>query len=84
MFITRGIYNIAKIRGNKYFVSLKDWDDADGNWMFKEGFVDSKEIDLVKMYGNYIKKDIDEEAFMSVEVYDLLWGKSAISHNKEN
>ena len=84
MFIVRGVYNIAKIRGKKYFVNLKEWHDPDGNWMYKEGFVDSKDINLFKMYGDGIKKDIEEDAFMSVEEYDLLWGKNATPPNNAN
>ena len=75
---------IAKLRGKNYFINLKEWRDQNDNWMYKVGFVDSKEIDLNNVYGNDIKSDLDPDAFMSVEDYDLFWGRDERSHNKAN
>ncbi len=77
MFIVKGFYTIAKLRGKKYFINLQEWHDKDDNWMYKVGFVNAKNIDLIKTYGSDIKSDLDLEAFMSVEEYDLLWGRIA-------
>lgn len=74
MFVVNGFYTIAKQRGNEYFINLKEWRDENNYWMYKVGFVNSKEIDLRSTYGNDIKKDLDSEAFMSVSDYDLMWG----------
>lgn len=76
MFVSKGFYNIAKQRGKKYYINLKDWTDADKKWMYKKvGFVDSKDIDLKKIYGSDIKEDLNAKSFSSVEDDNLFFGK---------
>ncbi len=72
MFIVKGFYTIAKQRGTKYFINLKEWRNND-YWMYKVGFTNSNEIDLKRIYGNDIKEELNREAFMSVSDYDLIW-----------
>ena len=74
MFIVHGFYSIAKQRDAKYFINLQEWRDASGDWMYKIGFSDSRDIDLPQKYGNDIKEGLDGDAFLSVSDYDLLWG----------
>lgn len=74
MFVTKGMYTIAKQRGTKYFINLKEWRDENDHSMYKVGFVNSKEIDLKRRYGSDIKQGLDSRAFMSVGDFDLLWG----------
>lgn len=74
MFIVHGFYTIGKQRAKKYFINLKEWRDENNYWMYKIGFVNSKDIDLKGRYGNDIKEGLNSEAFMSVSDYDLLWG----------
>lgn len=75
MFVTKGLYNIAKQRRKNYFITLKDWDDLNGNWISKVGFVDSIDIDLKEVFGDDIDNDLTKDSFMSVKDYDLFWGK---------
>ncbi|MCU7877698.1 MAG: hypothetical protein KZQ84_13020 [Candidatus Thiodiazotropha sp. (ex Lucinoma borealis)] len=72
MFVVKGDYKIAKIRGAKYFINLKEWKDNDGSWMYKIGYSSTDNIDPITYFG----KDIDtskELKFMSVKDYDMLW-----------
>jgi len=77
MFMVKGFYTIAKQRGRKYFVTLQEWKDPDGAWMYKEGFVDSKDVDLTARYSSDIKAGIGPDAFLAVEDYDAFWGTEA-------
>ncbi len=37
MFVVHGLYEMAKIRGDKYFINLKEWTDAEGDWYLFSG-----------------------------------------------
>jgi hypothetical protein len=73
MFVVKGCYEIAKIRNAQYFINLKEWEDTNGNWVYKIGFSSDNTIDPKTYFGADIdlKKDL---TFMSVKNYDLLWG----------
>ncbi len=74
MFVVKGCYQIAKIRKEQYFINLKEWIDADGNWLYKVGFTSDNTVDPKTFFGNDI--DLNKDlVFMSVEQYDLLWGR---------
>jgi hypothetical protein len=74
MFIVKGCYEIAKMRGDLYFANLKEWRDNEGNWLYKIGFSTDDKVDIKTYFGNDIdlKKDI---SFMSVKEFDRFWGK---------
>jgi len=73
MFVVKGCYEIAKIRKARYFINLKEWEDIQGNWVYKIGFTSDNTVDPKKYFGNDVdlKKDLE---FMTVKDYDLLWG----------
>ena len=73
MFVVKGCYEIAKIRKAQYFINLKEWEDSNGDWVYKIGFSSDHTVDSKAYFG----VDIDpkkELMFMSVKDYDLLWG----------
>jgi hypothetical protein len=73
MFVVKGCYEIAKIRKAQYFINLKEWEDANGNWVYKIGFSSDNTVDPKAYFGDDI--DLKKELmFMSVKDYDLLWG----------
>jgi hypothetical protein len=74
MFVAKGCYEIAKIRGDLYFAVLKEWTDNEGNWLYKIGFSTDDKVDIKTYFGDDIdlKKD---KVFMSVKQCDMLWGK---------
>lgn len=74
MFVVKGCYEMAKLRGAKYFVNIKEWRDEQGNWMYVVAFTSTKNVDLKRLYGDDCQAAITEDSFMSVEAYDLLWG----------
>lgn len=74
MFVVKGCYEIARIRGMKYFINLKEWTDEEGYWVYKIGFSDTNRVDPKMFFGNGIDETKDLE-FMSVEDYDVFWGK---------
>lgn len=75
MFVTEGKYRIALQRGKNFFVNLKSWKDAEGNWMEKVGYFDSENIDLIKTFGSDIKEGIDKEHIFSVTGGFILFGE---------
>lgn len=74
MFVVKGCYEIAKIRQKNYFVNIKEWRDKEGNWMYVEAFTSTKDINLKVFERADCVKKIDEDSFMSVKMYDVLWG----------
>lgn len=74
MFVVKGCYEIAKIRGVNFFVNLKEWRDKEGNWVYKIGFTPDDKEDPYKFFGNDIdtKKDL---GYFSVTEYSLLFEK---------
>ncbi len=74
VFIVKGCYEIAKIRGAGYFINLKEWEDDRGNWLYKIGFSSNPNVNPKEYFGDDIDLSKDLE-FMSVQSYDLLWGK---------
>jgi hypothetical protein len=72
MFVVKGCYEIANIRGMKYFINLKEWTDEEGNWLYKIGFSEDNHIDPKVFFGDSIDENRDLE-FLSVEDYDVFW-----------
>ena len=73
MFVIKGCYEIAKIRGMKYFINLKEWADERGDWFYKIGFSEDNHIDPKVFFEDDIDETKDLE-FLSVENYDVFWG----------
>ena len=68
MFIAKGCYEIAKLRGEKYFINLKEWSDEQGNWIYKIGYTSDKNNDPYKYFRDDIDKSKELEYF-SVKDY---------------
>lgn len=52
------LLKVAKARGDKYFITLKEWDGNDGSWFYLVGFTKSKDTDLKKWFGHdFTEKD---------------------------
>jgi hypothetical protein len=77
MFIAKGCYEMARRRGAKYFVNLKEWPDAKGDRMYIIAFTSSKNVDLKRLCGPDCENVITDDSFMSVDEFSLLWGESA-------
>ena len=73
MFVVKGCVEIAKIRGAKYFINLKEWADERGDWFYKIGFSEDESVNIETFFGDDIDKSKDL-GFMSVKSYDLLLG----------
>jgi hypothetical protein len=74
MFVVKGCYEIAKIRGVNFFVNLKEWRDKEENWVYKIGFTPDDKEDPYKYFGNDIDTTKDLSYF-SVKQYSLLFEK---------
>jgi len=73
MFVVKGCYEIARIRGMKYFINLREWTDEEGYWVYKIGFSETNRVDPKVFFGDDIDDSKDLE-FLSVEDYDVFWG----------
>ena len=74
MFIVRGFYDIARIRGTNYFVKLKEWHDKDGGWMYLVGFSNDDKIPINEYFNlNMSVAQSSGLQFMSVKDYDLIF-----------
>ena len=74
MFIVRGMYEIARERGSRYFIKLKEWKSDDGASMMLVGFCDDKNVDPTTYFSLSEKLPAsDENAFLSVANYDILF-----------
>lgn len=51
MFVVRGFYDIAKARGAKYFVNLKEWDTPDGDHVYLVGFSNDTNVSIPEYFG---------------------------------
>ena len=74
MFVVKGCVEIAKIRGAKYFINLKEWADERGDWFYKIGFSEDESVNIETFFGDDIDKSKDL-GFMSVKDYDQLLGR---------
>lgn len=72
MFVVKNCYEMAKRRGAAYFVMLKEWQDANGNWGYFVGFSPDDKVDPATYFGVPVdpKKTL---TFRAVKDYDLLW-----------
>jgi hypothetical protein len=73
MFLVKGFYEIAKLRGTDYFINLKEWIDEEGNWVYKIGFSSDNSVNPAAYFGDDIDQSKDLK-FMSVKDYDLFGG----------
>ena len=48
---------IAKLRNSKFFVEIESTENKNGTWTTKVAFMNSKDIDFMKLYGKDIKID---------------------------
>jgi hypothetical protein len=77
MFIVRGFYDIARIRGTGYFVKLKEWHDKDGSWMYLVGFSNDDKVSIKEYFNlNTPGAQSNELQFMSVKDYALIFEPS--------
>ena len=76
MFIVKGACNIAKIRQKNYFVLINEWTDVNDDRIYMFAFTDSKDANQQVFQSEDCTKQIDDEAFLSVKDYDLLWAAS--------
>ena len=74
MFVVKGMYEIAKMRRASHFINLKEWEDENGNWMYKVGFTNTDAVEPAEYFGDDIDRE-KEPTFLSVKDYDILWGK---------
>jgi hypothetical protein len=72
MFMVKGFYEIAKLRGEKFFINLKEWSDEDGNWMYKVGYASDKKNDPKKYFGKDIDKTKELE-YLSVQELERIF-----------
>lgn len=83
MFVAMAFCEIAKARGFRYFVNLKEWDGEDGSWMCTCGFTNKKRADIKKEFGSEFS-DLDDAGkkreVMSVAVCAnvLTWRKKIV------
>jgi PIN domain nuclease of toxin-antitoxin system len=78
MFIMRGFYEVAKARGEEYFINLKEWDDKDGSRIYIAGFTNTKDADLKKEFGaeyDYNNEFGQKRDFMSVSQLKMYFEK---------
>ncbi len=76
MFITRAFYEVAKARGAKYFVVLREWTDAEGGRIYIAGFTDDKNADLKKVFGeefDYQNEHGQTRELVSVSQFRILF-----------
>ena len=72
MFMVKGCYEIAKLRGAKYFINLKEWSDEQGYWMYKIGYTSDKNNSPKVFFGDDIDKSKELE-YLSVEDYKMIF-----------
>jgi len=78
MFIMRGFYEVAKARGEEYFINLKEWDDKDGSRIYIAGFTNTKDADLKMEFGaeyDYNNESGQKRGFMSVSQLKMFFEK---------
>ena len=76
MFVVMAFCEIAKARGCKYFVNLKEWRGEDGAWMYVGGFTNRKRADIKKEFGpEFSDRDDagDRKMLLSLADFDLLF-----------
>ena len=72
MFVTRGMWEIARIRGTPFFITLKEWLDEDDRWMYKVGFAPNDKVDIA----SYFKEPAPAELkYSSVKEFEPIFGK---------
>lgn len=74
MFMVKGCYEIAKLRGESHFINLKEWSDEQGNWIYKIGYTSDPSNDPNKYFGDDIDTSKELEYF-SVKDYARIFEK---------
>ena len=69
MFITRGFYDIARIRNISHFIKLKEWEAEDGGRMYLVGFSNAPKLSPAQYFG--VKQPSDASAFKFLAVKDF-------------
>lgn len=72
MFIVKACCEIAELRDMKYFVNLKEWDDEQGNRLYKIGYTSNKKNDPNIYFGEDIDKTKNLE-YLSVKDFMKLF-----------
>ena len=66
MFVGMAAYEVAKARGNEYFVKLKEWGEPDGRYFLIVGFSDNEDPDIQKRFGSEYAVLEDEPLYLKV------------------
>jgi hypothetical protein len=70
MFVVRGFYDIAKARGAKYFINLREWDGPDGDRMYLVGIANDRNVSIPQYFGlNEAPSVPERREFLSVEQF---------------
>jgi hypothetical protein len=70
MFVARGFYDIAKARGAKYFINLKEWDGPDGDRMYLVGLSNDRNVSISQYFRpNEAPSAPDQPEFLSVDEF---------------
>lgn len=77
LFIVKGMYAIAKLRGNAYFVKLREWEADDGTRHFLVGFTDDEHTAVKRQFPGLMDPGVEIEQWtvMSVKQYAPLFEK---------
>ena len=74
MFVVRGFYDVAKARGYKYFINLKEWDAPDGDRMYLIGLSNDKSVSISEYFGFTEPPSVpDRHQFLSVDEFSRLF-----------
>lgn len=86
LFIMKGFYEIAKVRGFKYFTSLDYKNLSREQGIYIGGFTNNKDADIKKEFGEQFSYENDygqQRKIASVEQYDFLFDKTKNSTSPE-
>jgi hypothetical protein len=74
MFVVRGFYDIAKARGLKYFINLKEWNAPDGDHIYLVGFSNDKRVSIPEYFGFMEPPSVpDRHEFLGVDDFARLF-----------
>jgi hypothetical protein len=74
MFVARGFYDIAKARGAKYFINLKEWDGPDGDRMYLVGISNDRNVSIPQYFKLNEAPAPDQPEFLSVDEFARVFG----------
>jgi len=70
MYVVRGMWEIARIRGAPFFIKLKEWTAEDGKQFYKVGFAESDQVEVQSYFG----ESPSGAGFLSVKEFALIFG----------